>query len=191
MADLLNTTVTNGNVDISGNFNPAVFPKTLLPSGTVLQTDSDENNNLTYTTSKSGFESLRCTLTPTTSASKFLVIGNVYGAANDDSHAWIEYRIGGGSWIRDTVFNGDFNGGAAFGDYSYAISNDGGDTNDGQTGYGTCVLWEPNTDQTVDVRVICSDEGGGFALNIGRSRDTANSYNNTTTKSSLIMMEIA
>jgi hypothetical protein len=188
MANLGNTTIANGNLTVNGNLVGDTKP--IFPPGTVLQVDQDDNNNVTFTTSQSGFEALRCTLTPTTANSKFLVIGNVYGAANDDAHAWIEYRIGGGAWVRNTVFNGEFAGGAAFADFSYAIE-DTGDTNDAQTGYGTCVLWSPNTSQTVDVRVICSDEGGGFALNIGRSRDTATSYNNTTTKSSLIMMEIA
>jgi len=189
MADLENTTINNGNLTVNGEVIGDTKP--IFPAGSVLQVTEDDNNNVSFTTSQSGFEALRCTLTPTRSNSKFLVIGNVFGAANDDSHAWIEYRIGGGSWVRNTEFNGAFNGGAAFGDFSYCISNDGGDTNDGQTGYGTCVLWSPNTTQVVDVRVICSDEGGGFSLNIGRSRDTANSYNNTTTKSTLVMMEVA
>ena len=185
----INGSLLSGDVNaslLSGTINPA-----RMPAGSIIQVAFDSTNALTSTTSKSGFEAMRATLTPISTSSQLLIIGNVYGAAGDDSHAWLEYRINNGSWIRNTELNGSENGGAAFADFSVTrvLSEP-----DQQVGYGTSVIFSPNTTSSVDIRVICTaenDNGGGFRLNIGSTGDTSSSYNNTTTKSTLVIMEIA
>jgi hypothetical protein len=193
MADLQASTIT-GTLNVSaGSISPNPFTTANMPPGTILQVAGDSNNNLTVTTSQSGFQALIASLTPRNANSKIAVFGHVYGAASDDAHSWLEYRIGSGAWVRNTELNGTFGagGGAAFADFSYARDDIGGDTNDAQTGGGTSVVFSPNTTQTVSVRVICSAENApGFSLNIGRARDTTG-YNGVTTKSTLVIMEIA
>ena len=154
-----------------------------------MQTAFDTTDAVTYTTSQSGFTALEAALTPTRNNSRMLVISNVYGAAGDDAHAWLEYKIGSGSWTRNTNLNGQYNSGMAMGDFSIvrAISEP-----DQQVAAGTSVIWHPNTTSEVRIRVICSAENiNGFSLNIGQSRDTGNSYNNATAKSTLVIQEIA
>jgi len=189
MANLGATTV-NGQLDVTGDISAATpLPTSVIPAGGILQVVYDDNNDVTRTNSSSGFQALICTLTPRDANSKIVVMGNVYGSAGDDAHSWLEYRIGGGAWVRNTALNGSFSGGAAFADYAYHRNRT---ENDVQTGYGTYVLWSPNTTQTIDVRVIVSAENsGGMFLNIGRTQDTSASYNNTTTKSTLVLMEVA
>jgi len=189
MANLQPTTV-NGQLDVTGAITAAnPLTNTAIPAGSILQVVYDGTNAVTRTNSKSGFQALIVSLTPRDANSKFIVMGNVYGSAGDDAHSWLEYRLGGGSWIRNTELNGSAGGGAAFADYAYHRARS---ENDVQTGYGTYVFWSPNTSQSIDVRVIVSAENtGGMFLNIGRTRDTAGSYNNTTTKSTLVVMEVA
>jgi len=191
MANLQASTIT-GTLNVpAGGISASPINNSNMPPGTILQVDGDSNNNLTYTTSQGGFQALFASLTPRNSDSKIAVFGHIYGAAADDAHSWLEYRIGNGGYIRNTELNGFNVGGAAFADFAYARSDSGGDTNDGQTGYGTSVVFSPNTTQNVDVRVICSAENSsGFSLNIGRARSTAG-YNGVTTKSTLVIMEIA
>jgi len=154
----------------------------------IIQTAFHSTDAITYTTSQSGFTALEASYTPVLASHRCLVISNVYGAALDDAHAWLEYKIGTGSWTRNTELNGQYNSGMAMGDFSSIRSVSEPDQ---QTGFGTSVIWSPNTTETVSVRVICSAENtNGFALNIGTSRDTAASYNNTTSKSTLVLQEI-
>lgn len=157
--------------------------------GAVIQTKFAGTDAITYTSSQSGFEAMRVSITPNHTTSKLLVMGTIYGAALDDSHAWLEYNIGGAGWTRDSNLNGGYNGGAAFADFSITR---GINEPDQQVGFSTHVLFAPNTTSTVEIRVICSAENtNGFSMNIGTSRDTASSYNNTTTKSTLVVQEIA
>jgi len=189
MATLQSTTV-NGTLDVAtGSVSSNPYTSSTMPAGSVLQVAGDSNNDITFTSSQSGFQALIASLTPRSTSSKIAVFGHIYGAGTDDAHSWLEYRIGGGAWIRNTALNGSISSGAAFGDFAYARSDTGGDTNDGQTGTGTSVIFSPNTTSQVDVRVICSGESN-FSLNIGRARDTGG-YNGCTTKSTLIIMEIA
>lgn len=162
---------------------------TSVSKGAVVQTAFDTTDAITQTTSQSGFTALEAALTPTRNNSRMLVIANVYGSAGDDAHAWLEYKIGSGSWTRNTNLNGQYAGGMAMGDYSILRSIS---EQDQQVGMGTSVIWHPNTTSEVRIRVICSCENtAGFNLNIGQSRDTANVYNNCTSKSTLVIQEIA
>ena len=157
--------------------------------GGVIQVRGTNTNAITRTTSPSGFEALKTGLYPHHVGNQILVMGTIYGSANDDAHAWLEYRINSGGWVRNTTLNGTYNSGAAFGDFSIIR---GFAEPDQQVGFSTHVTFNPNTTGHVEVRVMCSCENtGGFNLNIGTSRDTSGSYNNTTTKSSLVLMEIA
>jgi hypothetical protein len=189
MANLQASTV-NGQLDVTGAITAAnPLPNSVIPAGSILQVVYDETNAVTRTNSQSGFQALIVSLTPRNANSKFVVMGNVYGSAGDDAHSWLEYRLGGGAWVRNTELNGSFGGGAAFADYAYHRNRT---ENDVQAGYGTYVFWSPNTSQSIDVRVIVSAENtGGMFLNIGRTEDTSNAYNNATTKSTLIVMEVA
>jgi hypothetical protein len=162
---------------------------TSVSRGAIIQTQYAGTDAITYTTSPSGFQALKVDITPNHTESKLLVIGNIYGSANDDAHAWLEYRIGGGAWQRNTNLNGAYNSGAAFADFSSIRSLAEPDQ---QTGFGTSVVFHPNTTSLVEIRVMFSAENtNGAVLNIGMSRDTASSYNNTTTKSTLVVQEIA
>jgi len=162
---------------------------TSVSRGAVIQTQYASTDAITYTTSQSGFEALKVDITPNYADSRLLVIGNIFGSANDDAHAWLEYRIGGGAWQRNTNLNGSYNGGAAFGDFSSIRSFSEPDQ---QVHSGTSVVWHPNTTSLVETRVIFSAENtNGASLNIGTSRDTAAAYNNTTMKSTLVVQEIA
>ena len=157
--------------------------------GGVVQVRGTSTNAITQTTSQAGFEAMKTSLTPHHAGNHILVMGTVYGSANDDAHAWLEYRINSGSWVRNSDLNGTYNSGAAFADFSITRSFSEPDQ---QVGFSTHAIFNPNTTNLVEVRVICSAENSnGFNLNIGTSRDTAGSYNNTTTKSTLVLMELA
>jgi len=163
----------------------------VVSSGGIIQTKYDSTNATTSTTSQNGFVALQVDLNSMSKTdNNLLIIGNVFGAAGDDSHAWLEYKIGDGDWTRDSILNGDKNGGAAFGDFSSVRDQEEADS---PVHSSTSILWNPNSIEPISIRIICSaenDTDGGFHLNVGKSGDTASSYNNTTMKSSLLVQEI-
>jgi hypothetical protein len=157
--------------------------------GTVLQSQFVSSNDLTSTTSQSGFVVMTAFLTPYFASSRILIMSSLYGSGDDDTNAWMEYQIGsGGTWTRDTTLNGSLNGGSAFSDFSItrAVAE-----KSIQICGSTQLLVSFNTTAQVGIRVIGSAENtGGFYLNCGINQ-TPGSYNNISSKSTLVLMEIA
>jgi hypothetical protein len=156
--------------------------------GTVLQSQFASSDALTSTTSQSGFVVMTATLTPYFASSRILIMSSLYGSGDDDTNGWMEYQIGGGAWTRDTLLNGSLNGGSAFTDFS--ITRAVGEKSIQICG-STQLLVSFNTTSPIGIRVIGSAENtGGFYLNCGINQ-TAGSYNNISSKSTLVLMEIA
>jgi hypothetical protein len=136
---------------------------------------------------------LETTITPSSTASRILVTGVLYGHANDDSFMFLEYRIGtGGAWVKDSNLNGDGNlGGWADHCWSH-ISNTGPFPGPFH------VVFSPNTLLPVSFRVGVNAEAT-FYLNRGSSGVFAwdgseggnPNPNPGISKSSIILQEIA
>jgi hypothetical protein len=184
-------------LDASGNTN---FPGTvtapsfvgdgsaLTGTGKILQVVQDLTRATTKATSHAGFSALNVTLSALSStSSRVLVQANVYGSAGDDAYAFLEYRINGGAWQKNTNLNAEHSGYyAAMGDFS--ITRDQEDKL--QINMTTNTMFSPNTTGTVEVRVICTCENtAGFWLNRGRTEQA--SYNGQWTLSTLTLWEVA
>jgi hypothetical protein len=157
--------------------------------GTVVQTVHTSTNAHTFTSSQSGFTALEAGLTPLHTSSRILITAALHGSANDDAHAYLEYKIGTGSWIKDTALNGDGTYGAAFGDYSVLRSFSEPDQTMSSS---TSVMFHPNTTSEVRIRVRPAAENtNGFWMNIGQANDTSVNFNNNRMKSTLTIQEIA
>lgn len=135
---------------------------------------------------------LETSITPTNSASRILISGVLYGHANDDSYMYLEYRIGSGSWIKDSTLNGDgYLGG--WGDHCWSHMS-----NTGPFPSPFHVVFSPNTTQTVSIRVGVNAEAT-FYLNRGTSGSFSwdgseggnTNPNPGISKSTIILQEIA
>ena len=163
---------------------------TNLPqSGAVRQVVGDTTNAQTGVTGAAGAVVLQATTAALASTSSRLFITcSAFGSASDDSSAFLEYSINGGSFVRDTNLNGS--GGsavqtAALMDFSVTRALEGGTL----IAASTQLLWSPNTTGTVSIRLVFSMEGGTGYLNRGLAT-SADLYNHGKTKSSLTIMEI-
>ena len=178
-------TALNLKADTS-TVNSQIWTHSQMPVGSVLQVVNTSTDAETSTTSSSGFEAMRLAITPKFQNSKIIIMGTVYGSGNDDAHSWLEYSIGGGAWQRNTLLNGDRVGGIAFGDVS--ITRAVGEKTI-QVGGSTHLFVSFNTLSVVEIRVMCAAENtGGFWLNSGSAYNGI--FNDTSTKSTLIAMEV-
>ncbi len=179
---LLITDITN-----TGNFWVA---SNNVTAGAVIQTVYNFTNSRT---SWGGMNTvLETSIKPTSTASKILISGVLYGHASDDSYMYLEYKIGSGSWTKDTTLNGDgYLGG--WGDHCWSHMS-----NTGPFPSPFNVLFSPNTTQTVSIRVGVNAEAT-FYLNRGTSGSFSwdgseggnTNPNPGISKSTIILQEIA
>jgi hypothetical protein len=179
---LLITDITN-----TGNFWVA---SNNVTAGAVIQTVYNFTNSRT---SWGGMNTvLETSIKPTSTASKILISGVLYGHASDDSYMYLEYKIGSGSWTKDATLNGDgYLGG--WGDHCWSHMS-----NTGPFPSPFNVLFSPNTTQTVSIRVGVNAEAT-FYLNRGTSGSFSwdgseggnTNPNPGISKSTIILQEIA
>lgn len=157
--------------------------------GAIIQFAQSRTNATTTTTDQTGFTLLETYITPTTAASKILVMACLFGWSGDDSIAYLQYNIGGGSWTQDTTLNGQGTFGG-FADHSWSHRS-----NNGPMGASLMVQFWPNTTSQVGVRMRATSENnnnGGFWLNGGQMPTTAGGdYNSGSATSTLTLFEIA
>lgn len=112
----------------------------------------------------------------------------MFGWSGDDSIAYLQYNIGGGSWTQDTTLNGQGTYGG-FADHSWSHRS-----NNGPMGASLMVQFWPNTTSQVGVRMRATSENnnnGGFWLNGGQMPTTAgNDYNSGSATSTLTLLKL-
>ncbi len=165
-------------------------PQSNVTAGSVLQTVYNSTN--ARTTWGGSSTVLETSITPQSTSSRILISGVLYGHANDDSYMFLEYKIGGGSWVKDSTLNGD-NTLGGWGDHCWSHSSNTGPF----PSPFHAVFW-PNTTQTVSIRVGVNAEAT-FYLNRGSSGSFSwdgseggnTNPNPGISKSTIILQEIA
>ena len=145
-----------------------------------------------YTTSTGGSTFLQTTFTPHSDSNRHLIMATVNGAANDDASGVIE-RYSGGSWGTDDNLrgasgpggSGNFRG--SFGDWSSVRASS---MEDKQTAQFTAIFVYdfPSGVTGYRVRYTCENTGG---LYMNRPRGSDGGYNTNTSRSTLVVLELA
>ncbi len=145
-----------------------------------------------YLTTTAGATFLQMTFTPHSDSNRHLIMATVNGAANDDASGVLE-RLSSGSWGTDDNLRGaqgpggggNFRG--SFGDWSSVRAST---VEDKQTDQFTAIyIYDyPSGVTGYRVRLSCENTGG---LYMNRPRGSDGGYNTNTSRSTLVVLELA